>query len=126
MQPRLSQFEIDAQPEGTYADGKRSDIRVAYRDFNVPVKIKRSRHPDVWSAIANQLVGKYTRDPGAEGFGIYRVFWFGPDNRCKPTGLDGRVPANARELESRLAEHLPDSERSRITVCVVDVRKQEQ
>ena len=126
LQRRLDRLGIDAQPEGTYADDKRSDIRMAYGGFNVPVEIKRNCHPDLWTAIKNQLVLKYTRDPGAKGFGIYLVFWFGRDNQCKPTALEGWVPADAGELESRLTEQVPDSQRSRISVCVMDVSKSER
>ena len=126
LQRRLARLGIDAQPEGTYADDKRSDIRVTYGGFNVPVEIKRSCHPDLWAAIGKQLVEKYTRDPGAEGFGIYLVLWFGPDSRRKPTALGGWVPADAGELESRLTEQVPDSERSRISVRVMDVSKSER
>ena len=126
LQHRLGRLGIDAQPEGTYADDKRSDIRVAYDRFNVPIEIKRSCHPDLWTAIKNQLVLKYTRDPGAKGFGIYLVFWFGPDNQCKPTALKGWVPADAGELESQLDEQVLDSHRSRISVCVMDVSKSER
>lgn len=126
LQRSLSRLEIDAQPEGTYADDKRSDIRMAYGSFNVPVEIKRSCHPDLWTAIKNQLVLNYTRDPGANGFGIYLVLWFGPDNQCKPTALEGSVPADAGELESRLAEQVPDSQRSRISIRVMDVSQSER
>ena len=125
LQSKLSGLEVDVQPEGTYADDKRSDIRVAYGGFNVPVEIKRSCHEDLWTAIGNQLVCKYTRDPGAEGFGIYLVFWFGDAIRCHPTALEGWTPPGPRELESKLTELLSDQERSKISVCVIDVCKPE-
>ena len=121
--PRLGRLEVDVQPEGTYADENRSDIRAEYGGFNVPVEIKRSCHGDLWTAIRNQLVKKYTRDPGAERFGIYLVFWFGQDSRCKPTVLEGWVPPGARELETRLTALLSDPEKSRTSVCVIDVSK---
>ena len=123
LQRRLGRLGIDAQPEGTYADEKRSDIRLSFGSFNVPVEIKRSCHRDLWTAMRNQLLLKYARDPGADGFGIYLVFWFGPDCCCKPTALEGWVPANADELEARLTEQLSGPARSRISVCVIDVSK---
>ena len=125
LQSRLGRLEVDVLPEGTYADEKRADIRAEYGGFNVPVEIKRSCHRDLWTAIRNQLVKKYTRDPGAEGFGIYLVFWFGQDSGCKPMALEGWVPPGARELESRLTELLSDPEKYRISVCVIDVSKPE-
>lgn len=125
LQPKLARLGIDVQPEGTYADDKRSDIRVAYGSFNVPVEIKRACHPDLWTAIRSQLMVKYARDPGAAGFGIYLVLWFGQDSRCKPTALDSWIPADASEVESELTRQLSERERSRISVCVIDVSKPE-
>ena len=123
LQRGLGRLGIDAQSEGTYADDKRADIRLSLGSFNVPVEIKRSCHRDLWTAMRSQLLPKYTRDPGADGFGIYLVFWFGHRCRCKPTAFKGWVPTNAGELEARLWEQLSRSERSRISVCVIDVSK---
>ena len=47
------------------------------------VEIKKSIHRNLWSAIRNQLIAKYTRDPTAGGCGIYLVFWFGK-GLCQP------------------------------------------
>ena len=54
-----------ARPEGHYAESKRADIRVFHGGFNVSVEIKKSSHQDLWSAIRNQLIAKYTRDPAS-------------------------------------------------------------
>ena len=51
LQRGLGRLGIDAQPEGTYADDKRSDIRLSLGSFSVPVEIKRSCHRDVWTAM---------------------------------------------------------------------------
>ena len=123
LQPRLARLGVDVQPEGTYANDKRSDIRVAYGGFNVPVEIKRACHRDLWTAIRSQLMVKYARDPGAAGFGIFLVLWFGRDSSCKPTALESWIPADASEIKSGLTKQLSERERSRISVCVVDVRK---
>ena len=119
LRHRLMLLGIDAQPEGRYADDKRSDIRVSFGGFNVPVEIKRSSHRDLWSAIGNQLIPQYTRDPGADGHGIYLVFWFGRE-RCQ-TPESGRRPRDAAELEGRLRETLSPDEARKISICVVDV-----
>ena len=115
----LERQGIDLQPEGTYADDKRADIRVACSGFNVPIEIKRSCHTDLWSAIRNQLIAKYARDPGANGHGIYVVFWFGDTEHCRPTPGMGGIPANAGELERFLVEGLSADERRKIAVCVL-------
>ena len=119
LRHKLEPLGIDAQPEGRYADDKRADIRVSFGGFNVPVEIKRSSHRDLWSAVRNQLIARYTRDPGAGGYGIYLVFWFGREH-CQ-TPESGRRPRGATELEERLRETLSPDEARKISICVVDV-----
>ena len=70
-----------------------------------------------------QLIAKYTRDPGADEYGIYLVFWFGEAERCRPTPRSGPKPKSAPQLEKALLETLTDAERRKIAVCVIDVSK---
>ena len=121
LQERLGRLGIDAQLEGVYAEDKRSDIRVSYAGFNVPVEIKRSCHDDLWKAVHDQLITKYTRDPGAAGYGIYLVFWFGDTDKCRPTKYSGWTPETAEDVKRRILESLDDREQRLISVCVVDV-----
>ena len=114
---------LEGVKESHYADDKRADIRVAYGGFNVPVEIKRSCHRDLWSAIKTQLIAKYTPDPGADGYGIYLVFWFGEAEDCRPTPRSGPKPKSPNELQQALLETLTDHERRKISVCVIDVSK---
>ncbi len=123
LQHRLKPLDIDAQPEGRYADDKRSDIRVSFGKFNVPVEIKKSCHRDLWSAIRRQLIAKYTRDPGAHGYGIYLVFWFGNTEHCRPTPGEKSPPKSAAQLEERLRDPLSEEEKRKISICVIDVAK---
>ncbi len=123
LQNGLKQLGIDAQPEGHYANNKRSDIRVSYGGFNVPVEIKKSDHRNLWSAIKRQLIAKYTRDPNANGFGIYLVFWFGEAYFQSPES--GLRPKSAAELEQRLRDTLSAHEKLKISICVIDVAKPE-
>ena len=111
---------VDAQPEGQYADDNRSDIRVSYgAEFNVPVEIKKDRHPQLWSALRDQLMARYASDPATGGHGVYLVFWFG-DGKI-PSPSRGRRPTGPAELRQRLEEQLTESERRRIAVRVIDV-----
>lgn len=121
LSERFGKLNIEAQREGNYADDKRADIRVSFggtKGFNVPIEIKRDRHPDLWSAIGKQLIARYVRDPGTDGHGVYLVFWFGGDRMPPPP--DGRKPRSAKELEDRLRSFLVSDERYRIQVCVID------
>lgn len=118
---RLELVGIDAQPEGRYADDKRSDIRVSFGGYNIPVEIKKSCHRELWSAIRTQLIAKYARDPGAYDHGIYLVFWFGDTVSCRPTPGEGVPPRNADELEQGLRGTLSAEEQLKISICVIDV-----
>ncbi|MCY4648343.1 MAG: hypothetical protein OXE73_15870 [Gammaproteobacteria bacterium] len=125
LRPLLTPVGIDAQIGGRYADDKRSDVRVACDGCNVPIEIKRSCHRELWSAIHTQLIAKYARDPGADGYGIYLVFWFGEAEGCGPTPRSGPKPKSATELRQSLLDSLSDLERRKISVCVIDVSKPE-
>jgi hypothetical protein len=114
---------VDAQPEGQYANDKRADIRVALQGFEVPVEIKKNRHPDLWSAAKSQLVAKYVSAPGTSGYGIYLVFWFGRDQMPPPPC--GAPPTGPNELKTRLEATLSDAERRKIAVVVIDVSRPE-
>ena len=111
--------EVDVQPEGRYVLNKQSDIRVAFKGFNVPVEIKRNGHRELWSSMERQLIAKYTREPETGGFGIYLVFWFGSGYTQAPP--DGQKPESPQQLKYLLENTLDREQRLKISVCVVDV-----
>ena len=123
LRVRLDQLGIGvtAHQEHTYADDKRSDICVEYNGYNVPVEIKKSNHEDLWNSAKNQLIAKYTKDPGTDGYGIYLVFWFGKD-RCKKPEARPR-PETADELKKLLYDNLTNDQKCKISICVIDVEK---
>ena len=114
--------DVDVQPEGRYANDKRADLRIAYRDFQIPVEIKKNGHPRLWSTVRDQLIARYTRDPATDGYGIYLVLWFGeaPGRRTPPPAI-GTRPAGPDALRRRLKEELTPEEARKIAVCVIDV-----
>ena len=111
--------EVDAQPEGAYANDRRSDVRASCRGFHVPVEAKRNSHRDLWSAIRSQLIEQYANDPATGGYGLYLVFWFGTQGTPRPPG--GEDPPNRPDaLQAQLEASLKE-ERRRISVRVIDV-----
>ena len=117
---------VDAHREGPYANDKRADIRVVCRDFNVPVEIKRNGHHDLWRALRDQLVARYARDPGAGGYGIYLVLWFGECAGCRtPLPSTGARPDGPDVLKASLEATLARDEARRISICVIDVSMRE-
>ena len=123
LRPRLRHFGVTADKEPTYADDKRADIRVSYDCFNVPIEIKLSDSKDLWSAIRDQLIPRYARDPGAAGHGILLVFWFG-QQFCSPKA--GKRPASAASLHALLVDSLPPDVSRRIKVLVIDVERPQE
>ena len=124
LRPRLLRFKAMADKEPPYTDDRRADIRVSYDCFNVPIEIKLSDSKDLWIAIRDQLIPRYTRDPGAAGHGMLLVFWFG-QQFCRPKA--GKRPASAAELQASLVDSLPPDVSRLVKVLVIDVeRPQEQ
>lgn len=120
LKPLLADLDIDAQPEGRYADEGRADIKVSFGGYNVPIEIKCNDSRDLWHGIRKQLIERYTIDPDAHGYGIYLVFWFEYE-KTPPHPESGPRPRTPAELEERLNQLLRnDEERNKISVCVVD------
>ena len=118
LQHRLPEG-CDAQPEGQYAKNRRADIRVMSGAWSIPVEIKKNSHRDLWRAIRNQLLPRYTTDPATEGLGVYLVLWFGPN--LAPLVSQSPRPQTADELQERLLKNLNSEERRRAAIVVVDV-----
>ena len=120
LRQRLPQ-EVDAQPEGRYANETRADIRIACGDFQIPVEIKKHCHRDLWSALRNQLIAQYASEPATGGCGIYLVLWFGETaGRRMPPPPSGSRPESPDALKARLEDDLAPDEARRIRVRVLD------
>ena len=114
--------EVDAQPEGQCANDKRADIRISCRDSQIPVEIKKNSHLKLWSALRDQLMARYARDPATDGYGIYLVLWFGEiDLHRTQSPPSGGRPDGPEALKARLEETLTPEEARKIAVCVIDV-----
>lgn len=122
LQPLLRPLGVAPEREGNYVANSRADIKVIYHDKNLPVEIKRHYHKNLWTAPKDQLLEKYMRDPGAGGFGIYLVLWFGeaPGRRVPkpPNNMDR--PTSARTLETALTKVIPRDHCNSIAVICID------
>ena len=121
LQLCLPPYDIDAAPEGHHAEDARSDIITTFHGTHaVPVEIKTTGSRDLWSAIRDQLIAKYVRDPRSGGYGIYLVLWFGPEHlkTASPVGARPNSPDGLRQL---LEETLEPAQRRTISIVVVDV-----
>ena len=121
LRQSLIRFKLDARPEGVYADDYRADILVtAGPKLAIPIEIKLSKQEDVWTAVDNQLIPKYTRALESEGYGIYLVFWFGPEH-VKGPPRPGIKPTDPTEFKGQLEEQLSAEAREKISIVVIDV-----
>ncbi len=121
LQLCLPPYDIDAAPEGHHAEDARSDIITTFHGTHaVPVEIKTTGSRDLWSAIRDQLIDKYVRDPRSGGYGIYLILWFGPEHlkTASPVGARPNSPDGLRQL---LEETLEPAQRRTISIVVVDV-----
>ena len=123
LQFSLRPIGISVVREGSHAMNTRSDVRFLANGFGVPVEVKSSNNRDLWSAVRNQLIARYTRDPGAGGYGIYLVFWFGNEPNPCQMPESGTRPRNAADLEERLRGNLTPQEARFISICVIDVAR---
>ena len=111
---------IDVVPEAQHASNARADLRVSFSGFAVPIEIKREGHRGLWTAVAEQLIPKYTTLPAAAGHGIYLVLWFG---RHRPRGPSGQPPTTPEELKQALEEVVSCDDSSKVEVRVLDVTR---
>lgn len=119
---------VQINSEALAADDKRVDIRLTYHDsekrLNLPVEIKCNSNRELWTAIHQQLIPKYTNEPNTQGRGIYLVVWFGIDYYAKIIPKDGgHKPKAAAELQTRLVATMTPEQQKLIDVFVLDVSK---
>ena len=89
----------------------------------LPIEVKHHYNLNLWNAWHTQLDKLYLRDPMSNGLGIYLVLWSGEATGLRmPTLPEGMVrPSNATELKSALDILIPELDRHRLRVVVVDI-----
>ena len=126
LDPRLSRLGIAFDKEAAQVDEGRCDLQASHlvlgsEPIKLPIEIKRAWHADLWSAAKTQLIDRYALTPEAEGCGIYLVLWFGGlKTLLKPH--PHRLPINGpQDLRQLLETSLPEIDRHRIQIVVLDV-----
>lgn len=117
---KLKHLDIVAEPEAMYADDKRADIAIYYKNMKLPIEIKRDDHREIWTAAENQLNKQYARDPASEGNGIYLLFWFDGEKMKKPPSGVGK-PTCAKTFKEAIDYVIPESCLGLIESIVIDV-----
>ena len=120
----LEPLDIRVEPECFYVADKRADISILHSPGRkLPIEIKRDTHDDVWKSCEDQLIRLYSRDPEAEGYGIYVVLWFGKKRLGSITNPPNGIsrPCSADEMEQKLNLLVPNESQNCIDVIVIDV-----
>jgi hypothetical protein len=89
----------------------------------LPIEVKHHYNSELWTAWETQLDRLYTRDAKAGGLGIYLVLWSGEaKGRMMPKLPNGlKRPRNGDELRRALESLIPEKDRHRLLVVVVDI-----
>ena len=124
MRVRLERYGIVGSfPEARRGENTRADVLLlSHAGKNLPIEAKRHYNRELWTAPLNQLNG-YASDLGADGCGIYLVFWFGTEFSI-PARSDGReAPSSAEGLEAMLLDDIPTRLKGKLDVAVLDVSR---
>jgi hypothetical protein len=91
----------------------------------LPIEVKHHFNDELWTAWRTQLDRLYTHDAKAGGLGIYLVLWSGEAVGRKmpklPDSLKRSRPRNAADLRVSLESLIPETDRHRLRVVIVDI-----
>lgn len=124
LQNRVQAQSLIVTVEHHMIADKECDLMVLQGTERVlPIEVKHHYHPELWTAWRTQLDRLYTRDAKAGGLGIYLVLWSGEAKGGKMRKIPNSIkrPASAKELSSVLESLIPEGDRHRLRVVVVDI-----
>jgi hypothetical protein len=123
LQTRVYAQDLIVTVEHHMVADKECDLMVLQgADRLLPIEVKHQYNRDLWTAWSTQLDRLYTRDAKAGGLGIYLVLWSGKSKKMPklPDGIKRR-PRTAVELCKVIESLIPEDDRHRLRVVVVDI-----
>jgi hypothetical protein len=108
------------EPEAASSGYTRADIKISYKDFFVPIEVKRTSHGHLWFGHTGQLQ-TYTLSRSSQQQGIYLVFWFGTGFSVTKRPDGSSAPDTPSELKEALAIELGEQLGATTSVVVMDV-----
>ena len=124
LQNRVQAHNLIVTVEHHMIADKECDIMILQgTERLLPIEVKHHYSNALWTAWRTQLDRLYTRDVKAGGLGIYLVLWSGEAKGRKMTKIpDGiKRPQSALDLKMALESIIPESDRHRLKVIVVDI-----
>jgi hypothetical protein len=124
LQNRVQAHHLIVTVEQHMVSDKECDLMVLQGiERLLPIEVKHHYHKALWTAWQTQLDRLYTRESGAGGLGIYLVLWSGEAKGRRmpklPKGI--KRPSNAIELAGALESLIPEEDRYRLRIVVVDI-----
>ena len=118
---------IETITEKRMLNEKRADIILQSGSLQLPVEVKGQWHKDIWEAANSQLDRLYTKDPRGRGFGIYLIFWFGPEvlpqKAIRKLPVTKKEPVSKSEMHSAIVSSIPSPRRSQLGVVIIDLQQ---
>ena len=124
LRREVSGFNIDVSVEVASVQRRRVDIEAKIGNHIVPIEVKGQWHKDLWGA-ANTQLQDYTEKYGADGHGIYLVFWFGEmvtSERKLKKIIDMPTPTTSTGLKEQLEQHYVGLS-SKTKIMVIDLSR---
>ena len=124
LQSRIKAQDLIVTVEHHMIEDKECDLVVSQgADRLLPIEVKHHYNDELWTAWRTQLDRLYARDARAGGLGIYLVLWSGEaKNRKMPKLPDGiNRSTSAAELKNAIESLVPEADRHRLKVVVVDI-----
>ena len=121
LKPYIEPYQFRLDTEKDMSDDKRADLVCNSSEMQLPIEVKGQWHPDLWTAMNDQLGDLYLKHHESQGQGIYLIFYFGGNVTKKPKGNSNYKPQNALELQRTLTACIKEKYKEGIEVFVMDL-----
>lgn len=121
LKPYIEPYQFRLDTEKDMPDDKRADLVCNSSEMQLPIEVKGQWHPDLWTAMNDQLGDLYLKEYQSQEQGIYLIFYFGETSTKKPKRNDKYKPQNALELQDYLTKCIEEKYKEGIDVFVMDL-----
>ncbi|MEN6669570.1 hypothetical protein AAJP47_04250 [Psychrobacter sp. B38] len=121
LKPYIEPYQFRLDTEKDMSDDKRADLVCNSSEIQLPIEVKGQWHPDLWTAMNNQLGDLYLKHHESQGQGIYLIFYFGETLTKKLKSNNVYKPQNALQLQEYLTVCIEEKYKQGIDVFVMDL-----
>lgn len=121
LKPYIEPYQFRLDTEKDMSDDKRADLVCNSSEMQLPIEVKGQWHPDLWTAMNDQLGDLYLKHHESQGQGIYLIFYFGETSTKKLKSNNVYKPQNALQLQEYLTVCIEEKYKQGIDVFVMDL-----